>query len=780
MAYTGDSGLDPKVQQRIMTAFAEAVRLYREGHPEESLTILRSIADVDARFRPAIRLEAAINANAPVDLAQLLGELSAAAGQDAAVTVAKAQQAFEQRDYSTALGLAQTVLKDLPGHAEARRLVFDAQARLRAATEVESLLGRARDALESGQPQEAQGFLRLARNLDPSHPEIAVIERKLPVSVPVEPEPEFEFEVFDQFGAVAEGQPTAEAPSSMAAAEAQGFAAFEPGFESQLAAEAEPAAVAGRFPAPAKFGMAAPSGQGAAAQPGAPSVPAPPVMARAASATAPAAGEFQVAPVASPARPASASFEPSVVPVSTPLGQAPAAPAPPPSSGFTFDSGMDDAGVGFGELAMPAPVAASDLASGAVSDDRVQELLDQGQVAFDSGDFQAAIETWSRIYLVDAHHAEAELRIEQARRRREEVERLAEHRFYEAREAFEQGRADEARALCQEVLALQPQHLEAHDLLQRLETPAAPPPPQMPVLPADEEDLFRDDFVPATIASTPLSTLSSPALGAVRERPSVGRAAAKEARKIAGLPMLWVAAGAGVLVVVLAGALFMGGRLFSHGSDGVSASLSIADGLAEKGQLGDAIRVLENLSGQLEGEQANLVNERIQSLKKRLKAQATPVPSFDTKTIRATMIAGQRLKAWQMVQDGLAKVPSEPELLAIQGELTSYSALVPSLAAALREENWETARQIAGRLCEDRPEDTEARKVWSVATYNLAVVSLRKYQVTPANSLLGELTKRGGDPVAEKLQQFARSYLSRPADPRYDIFVNNTELRKVD
>ena len=137
MAYTGDSGLDPKVQQRIMTAFAEAVRLYREGHPEESLTILRSIADVDAQFKPAQRLEAAINASAPVDLAQLLGEMSAAAGQDAAVTVAKAREAFEQRDFSGALSLAQTVLKDLPGHAEARKLVFEAQSRLRTASEVE-------------------------------------------------------------------------------------------------------------------------------------------------------------------------------------------------------------------------------------------------------------------------------------------------------------------------------------------------------------------------------------------------------------------------------------------------------------------------------------------------------------------------------------------------------------------------------------------------------------------------------------------------------------------
>ncbi|MCU0292680.1 MAG: hypothetical protein MUF10_11940 [Thermoanaerobaculaceae bacterium] len=760
-----------------MTAFAEAVRLYREGHPEESLTILRSIADVDAQFKPAQRLEAAINANAPVDLAQLLGEISAAAGQDAAVTVAKARQAFEQRDYSNALSLAQTVLKDLPGHAEARKLVFDSQSRLRGASELESLLGRAREALDGGQIQEAQGFLRLARNLDPSHPELAVLDRRLPTPAGVEPEPEFEFEVFEQFAAAGEEAPPA---AGAVPQDGQQSTSFEPGFDEQL--EGGPQApTAGEAPAMATFGTIPPGAQVSPVRPvvSQPS-PARPLAGPGVAVPPPAVGEFQVAPLPAPARPAASTFDAPESPAAAPMGGRAPAPAPPPASGFAFDSPLDEGGVDFGEMAMPAPASASDLRSGVAPDDRVQELLDQGQAAFDAGDFQGAIETWSRIYLVDAHHAEAELRIEQARRRREEVERLAEHRFYEAREAFEQGRPDEARALCQEVLSIQPQHLEAHDLLQRLETPAAPPPTPPPSMAADEDDLFRDDFVPATIASTQLATTSSATLGTVRERPVAGKAPEQGVRKIAGLPMLWVAAGGGVLVLILAGALFMGGKLFLHGSDSVSTSLNIADGLAEKGQLADAIRVLENLSGQLEGEQANLVNERIQSLKKRLKAQATPVPSFDTKAIRATMAGGQRLKAWQMVQDGLAKVPSEPELLAIQGELTSYSGSFPSLAAALRESNWEGLRQLSDRMRQDHPEDAELGRVWAVATYNLAVASLRKYQVAPANSLLGELIKLGDDPAAVKLQQFARSYLSRPADPRYDIFVNNIELRKVE
>ena len=235
----------------------------------------------------------------------------------------------------------------------------------------------------------------------------------------------------------------------------------------------------------------------------------------------PAAGEFQVAPLAAPARPAASSTGTQAAPATArPFGEKSPTPAPPPSSGFAFDSYSDEAGVDFGDMAMPAAAAASDMMAGVGPDDRVQELLDQGQATFEAGDFQGAIETWSRIYLVDAHHAEAELRIEQARRRREEVERLAEHRFYEAREAFEEGRPDDARALCQEVLSIQPQHLEAHDLLQRLETPAAPPPAPTSSLGAAEEDLFRDDFVPATIATTQLSTTAPLSTGTTRERPA--------------------------------------------------------------------------------------------------------------------------------------------------------------------------------------------------------------------------------------------------------------------
>src|SRR3989304_5713987 len=133
MVYPGDDSLDPTVQQRVLTAFAEAVRLHREGHSEESRTILRSIAEGDPRFGPA-------------------------------------------------------------------------RGRGRATGEIQTHITRVRDALDAGLTEEARGFLKLAKDIDPSNPEVAVLERRLELAAKTPAtgaEPEFEFEVFDHLSEVA-------------------------------------------------------------------------------------------------------------------------------------------------------------------------------------------------------------------------------------------------------------------------------------------------------------------------------------------------------------------------------------------------------------------------------------------------------------------------------------------------------------------------------------------------------------------------------------------------
>ena len=714
MAYPGDPSLDQTVQQRVLTAFAEAVRLHREGRSEESRTILRSINDVDPRFAPAQRLEQAIAAGAPVDLGQLIGEVTAHSDVDVQGTLEKARQAFAQRDFQGAMSLAQSVLRDLPGHGEARQLALEAQARVRATGEIHTHIARVREALDAGLAEEAKGFLKLARDLDPTNPDVAVLERRLSLAakpLETETEPEFEFEVFE---------PTPEAP---------------PSAPPPRAAAATPPSSAGVRPA---------------LQPASP----PPSMPRAARPT------------------------PSVT---QPPPPAAAPPPQPKTGGFRFDQTDDAFTMEFQPGLDQAAPATGDAAEASASGERIQGLLDQGQHEFDRGDFQSAIDTWSRIYLIDAQHAEAERRIGQARRRREEVDRLVAQRFHEASEAFNAKRLDEARELCREVLKLQPQHLEAHDLMQRLETPAAPPPPPAAPPLAGEEDLFRDDFVPEAIATPGMAPGPGGPAAGLPQRVSERLARGPRTRlSLPSVPLPWLGVGVGVLLLVLVAGFLLRHTVFKDGSRGVARALAESQGLATQGNLHAAIQLLQSVQGQVEGEQANQVNQRILEYQRKLKAKAAPPPVPGSKAAADALAAGRPVEAMQLVRAGLAKLPGDPGFAKLQAEITAYSPTLPRLVDEIGRGNWDAVRALAGEILKQHPEDVEVRKVWATATFNTAILQLRKYQVAQAHGLLVELAKDSDDPDVTRLEEFAKSYLSRPADPLYKTFVNSYDLRPVD
>jgi len=704
MVYPGDDSLDPTIQQRVLTAFAEAVRLHREGHSEEARTILRSIAEVDPRFAPAHRLEQAIAAGSPVDLGQLIGEVTAHTGMDIEGELVRAHQAFGKRDFQGALARAQSILRELPGHTEARQLALEAQARVRASGEIHTHITRVRDALDAGLTEEARGFLKLAKDIDPGNPEVAVLEQRLQLAAKppaTEAEPEFEFEVFDHLAGVA-------------------------------------------------------------------AAPAPPM-----------------APTPPPPRPAV-----SPAPASPPIDTSKAPPPTPPAAaasqqaqgGMQFDEAEGGSAMefhpGFGEDFGAGAGAASEPEESA---GRIQALLDQGQEEFDRGDFQSAIDSWSRIYLIDAQNAEAERRIGQARQRRAEVDRLAELDFYKAREAFEQKRFDDARALCLQVLKLQPQHLEAHDLLQRLATPAAPPPPSSAPALAEEEDLFRDDFVPATLAP-PAGGAAIPSVGPIAAPPREAEhpaAAQRASRTLPFIPLPWLGIGAAVVVLLLIAGFVLRGRVFSGGG-AVAEALVEAEQLARQGQLQEAVQLLQSLQGQAEGEQANQINQRVLEYQRRIKANAAPLPVADSRIVADALADGRRVKAMKLLREGLAKIPGDPELLKLQAEITSYSPTISALADGIGNRNWETIRNLAGQVLKEHPDDTEIQRIWSVATFNAAVLQLRKYQVAQGHDLLMQLAITSPDPETLRLRDLAKSYLSRPADPRYQIFVANVELRTLE
>ncbi|MGQ9494760.1 MAG: tetratricopeptide repeat protein [Thermoanaerobaculaceae bacterium] len=663
MGYPGSPDKEPKVQQRILAAFREAVRLYQDGHRDECQTVLHSILEVDPLFRPAQHLERAIIQGLPVDLGQLFGETVEETAKKTEELLAQARQALAEGQTPRAVALAQEVLREFPGHKEARGILQQAEAFAKAESEVATQLARARDALSAGLVDEAQGFLKIVRQLNPQHPELAELESQLAFQVGQTPEVEFS---------------TFTPPPGLVSAEAAGALDVSSSREAEAGFEAP-------WEAAAKQGGA----------------------------------------------------------------------------GFSFDSGA--VAPSFGDL--------SEAQRGA--ENRVQELLAEGQEAFDRGDYNAAVDTWSRIYLIDAHNQEADRRIEQARRRLDELNRLAEMKFADARDAFERGEVEQARALLQEVLSLQPQHVDANDLLARLETPAAPPPLPSDV-PVVEEDLFRDDFVPANIASGD-ATAAMP-MEAVEEVPRVRIQPQPSARK--GLPLpLPVLAGAGLAVVVLVSvALLFGGKVFQRGPS-LDDTLAEAERLAQQGQLKDALNLLQALN--LDGPEANQVQQRILEYQKKLKAQKPAQPAIDLTPITQALGEGRRFQAARLLLAESKKAPLGEELRPLMAQITAYEPGLPTLSEAWERQNWERAAHLLQEMVQAHPQDQELRQASQIARYNYGLKLLRNFSVAEATRVFEQLYQETNDPEIGRLLDMTRSYLSRSVDPRYTIFVNSLRLRDL-
>ncbi|HEX2121740.1 MAG TPA: hypothetical protein VHL59_08870, partial [Thermoanaerobaculia bacterium] len=182
-------------------------------------------------------------------------------------------------------------------------------------------------------------------------------------------------------------------------------------------------------------------------------------------------------------------------------------PAEASFSNFSFDSPADSPFGGF-SFGSPAPAApqppapAFDFSTASVSttpDDqkKIDQYLAEGDRAFNAGDYQQAIDFWSRIFLIDVTNDQASDRIERAKSRRREIEQKVETLVASATAALD--RRDEARARADltEALRLDPNNLGAQEAMERLDSAGAAAAPAYAPL-DDKIDLgfFEDEPMP--------------------------------------------------------------------------------------------------------------------------------------------------------------------------------------------------------------------------------------------------------------------------------------------
>ncbi len=125
----------------------------------------------------------------------------------------------------------------------------------------------------------------------------------------------------------------------------------------------------------------------------------------------------------------------------------------------------------------------SEAFTGADDDARIEHLLVTGLDHYFAGEFEAAINLWTRVLFLDRHHDRARAYIDRARSAQAEQQRISEALVHEGLEAFDRGEVVRARALLSDALDQGASHDVALGVLGRIDrldagtraAPVAPP-----------------------------------------------------------------------------------------------------------------------------------------------------------------------------------------------------------------------------------------------------------------------------------------------------------------
>ncbi len=431
----------------------------------------------------------------------------------------------------------------------------------------------------------------------------------------------------------------------------------------------------------------------------------------------------------------------------------------------------------------------SEPASG---EDRIGQLLEEGNAAFEKGEFQSAIDSWSRIFLIDIDHSEASRRIDEARKRKAEFERQVEEVFHDALDTFEAGEPDGARELFAKVLELQPGHLAAQDYIERIERgegpgtlPGAKPPSgevdvlSMPSFSEDEESVDKDAiFVPP---DGPVSEVEAPL---PREKKTKGGS------KKSNRSFLVIAAG--LLVAVLVGGWFLMGRwdqFFPNSEEPTvqkkavakPSPIKIAKRLYEGDKVEEAFAKLREIDS--ENPYFEEAEALIQEWEKVVEQEVEPEESQLERVLKAAMTSYEEqrytraTKLWEAAAK-LGEIPADS--LTLKEDLEARLSEHEDLVYYLREQDYEPLMPELWTTFDQNREDLFVKHMLVTAYYNLGVRQLKRRDFSEASSYFGEgLNVDEGNVELVRLQELAETYRTRPEDMLYRIYVKHIGQRTL-
>ncbi len=466
--------------------------------------------------------------------------------------------------------------------------------------------------------------------------------------------------------------------------------------------------------------------------------------------------------------------------------EAPAAPEPEATPG---------AGAG-PLLADTEPEAALD----ADSENRIRDLLAEGQAAFDRTEYQGAIDAWSRIFLIDIDHPEANRRIELARKLKAEVERKLEESMHEGISLLHGGELDKAKAAFGRVLEIQPNHVTAREYLDKLEAgfepapAAAPPAPAAAPAAAGEPAAAPDgEAMPAPEMEAEEAAAGEARRGVVPIRkPRHPKDAAPERDSRS---RLFILIGSAVLVLVVIGGWLLWSnrqRAFPNATTPPATSTQQVDPIAralelhEQGKTSIAVAQLKRLpptSSQYE--EAQVLIAQWEAAAEAGEGEGAG-PTEEQLAARERLIAEAReayaerefFRAEQRFAEAAAIAPLDGAAAGVQAEVRVQLEPVRTQIEVFRQGEWEYALRDLWRMRQNDPRNRDVLRLMVDCYYNLGVRDLQRGDTLAASKNFEEaLGLNPDEPSIRRLAVFAKTYQERPEDLLYRIFVKYLPFR---
>lgn len=730
--YLGNASLSTAVKERVLSTFQQTLTLFKQGRMEEVAQGCGLILRMDPMFDPAKKLlEKTNNPAAPIDVDTLAPNSTTAA-------LEQARQAVAARDFQRAVNITTDILTNDLMNEDARQLNEKARERLEAGPFIEQFVRKAEQAIGSGNSASARLDVDKIRSLDPDHPALARLEQAIgQASAPAQ-------------SFVVDGP----APAARGSAQASDF-----GFTFEE--EKQPAP----FGTPTTSPFSTDTGSTAPVKPPSgfsfDSPQQPPQPPQASSTPEPFGSSF--------------SFDSSTPPDSPFAG-----------TGFSFDS------PGTPKAPPTAPASGEfDFATASIEttpDDqkKIQQYLADGDRASAAGNYQQAIDLWSRVFLIDVTNEEASARIETAKTKRREGDKQVEVTLANAMSSLRRGDKAAAREGYNEVLRMDPGNATAQEQLEKIgnvavseataiETPYVAPPPSQP-------NIFDEAIEEGSYTS---SSPIVPPSAAPRRAPAAAPRAAKPVRSLPIGPIVVV-----VIVAVLGfGGWFAWSRFMTKpvAQQGTSDSiLQTATTLSQKGQYDAAIALLQEVKP--EDPQHDKALVMIADLQRK-KGQASEMVDGrpagivyqEGLTNGKAAFDARDYDAAKKGFDSAARVrPLPPDMKAMYDIAAQQVSKLEGAKALFKEGRYSDALGNLDTLLQQDPQNQSIKRMITDAHFNMGATALQEEKLSDAAKEFDEVLKRDpADEFAKRSKALAERYQGQPKDLLYRIYVKYLPLRSV-